>query len=298
MKSCLSIIVAVVCHPIARIMRTAYIPYCSDYLGLGNRIKGLANYYARGYRRYVILWNTKCWVTETWQKLFELKDCKMHVLYPEDSWYGRIHFFLRRFLPLGIVRPETPFWSFILPHELRTQSCRFKWPFAEKWSYSVDWWFDRTPLEVREYFREFFSALQPSQEVLKRVATLKLPMGVIGVQIRNSNTSKDCKDVSSLESIFKAMDEADSDRVFFVSCMTAEVSRAVKHRLGRRILELPDKRYTSMVDAVADMWLLGQCAEMIASPSSTFSEVAWWWGGAKIPVVMLESEYNQRSMPK
>ena len=51
-----------------------------------------------------------------------------------------------------------------------------------------------------------------------------------------------------------------------------------------------------MIDAVADMWLLGRGREMIASPGSTFSEVAWWWSGARIPVKHLSPEYNQRTM--
>ena len=51
-----------------------------------------------------------------------------------------------------------------------------------------------------------------------------------------------------------------------------------------------------MVDAVADMWILGHGREMIASPGSTFSEVAWWWSGARMKVKQLASEYNQREM--
>lgn len=271
----------------------AYLPFCSDYLGLGNRLKGLCNFYARGYRKFVVLWNTKCWVTERWDTLFELPSAQMRVFHPGDWLYSFFHFCFRRFSPTGIVREEMPFWSFILPPELRREEFKHRWHFSPRPTYSVDWWFDRTPDDVKAYFLPFFNSLKPSKRVQERIKTCHLPENAIGVQIRNTDNRADIKDVASLDSMFAVMERFPTERPFFVSCMTADVSKAVRRRFGARVIELDNKDCHSMVDAVADMWLLGQCTDLIASPESTFSEVAWWWGGCRSKVTMLTAEYNQ-----
>lgn len=277
-----------------RAVRVAYIPYYADYYGLGNRIKGLANFYALGYRRFLVLWNTECWVTERWDCLFELRGTSVCVVHPGSVFYPLLKFFFRRFMPVGIVRDETPFWSFILPPPLQRDEFRHVWHFSEVPSYSVDWWFNRVPDDVRAYYREYFNALTPSSFVLNRIQGWH--MNAIGVQIRNTNLAADKKDVASIESIFRTMESFPQDRKFFVSCMTREVSKLLHERFGDRVVELENKDYSSMIDAVADMWILGHCPEMIVSPESTFSEVAWWWGGCQSRVTMVRAEYNQGLM--
>lgn len=58
--------------PLCRIGKVAYIPYNVDFMGLGNRLKGLANFYAFGSRRFFVLWRTEGWVTAPWRDLFVL----------------------------------------------------------------------------------------------------------------------------------------------------------------------------------------------------------------------------------
>lgn len=241
-----------------------------------------------------MLWNTKCWVTERWDRLFELRGASVRTIHSGSIFYSVLKFFLRRFMPVGIVREETPFWSLILPSRLLRDEFRHKWQFADKPSYSVDWWFNRIPNDVREYYKEYFDMLMPSRSVLDRIGRDGSEyVNAIGVQIRNTDMSEDKKDVASLESMFRTMEVFSRERIFFVSCMTKEVSKRVHDRFGDRIVELKNKDYSSMVDAVADMWILGHCSEMIVSPESTFSEVAWWWGGCNANVTMVRAEYNQ-----
>ena len=147
----------------------AYVPYYRDYDGLGNRVKGLANFYARGYRRFLMLWNTKSWVTERWDRLFELRGASVCAVHPENVLYSLLKFFFRRFMPAGVVREERPFWSFILPSHLQRDEFRHKWHFSHIPSYSVDWWFNRVPDDIREYYCGYFSVLRPSSCVLERI---------------------------------------------------------------------------------------------------------------------------------
>ena len=94
------------------------------------------------------------------------------------------------------------------------------------------------------------------------------------MQIRNTGIKADAKDVSSIETICAAMEREAPDTLFFISAMNDEIASLFKARFKGRVIELPNKCYSSMVDAVADMWLLGHSAKMIVSPGSTFSEVA------------------------
>ena len=78
--------------------------------------------------------------------------------------------------------------------------------------------------------------------------------------------------------------------------MKPEIAALFHSRYGDRLVELPRKNYSSMIDAVADMYLLGECEELVCSPNSSFSEVAYWWGlgrGHDAKVHMLNVEYRQ-----
>lgn len=291
----LSSAITLVIDKMFRFFRIAYVPYCGDYYGLGNRIKGLANFYSRGYRRFLMLWNTESWVTDRWDNLFELRGARVCAVNSPSLLYSVIKTFLRRFVPLGVVREETPFWSFILPAHLQREEFRHRWSFSNHSTFSVDWLFNRTPNDVKEYYRRFFSALSPSELVLRRIPQIA-DLNLVGVQIRNTDIAEDEKDVASIESIFGVMEQYPKECEFFISCMTKEVSIKVHERFGNRVVELKNKDYSSMIDAVADMWILAHCPEMIVSPQSTFSEVAWWWGGCKSKVTMLETEYNQATV--
>lgn len=77
------------------------------------------------------------------------------------------------------------------------------------------------------------------------------------------------------------MDIFNSDTYFYISCMNKEVFDAFKLRYGKRILELSNKQYNLMIDAVADLYLMSKAKEMILSFGSTFGELSWWLGGGE-----------------
>lgn len=66
-------VIAWVLTPFFRLFKVAYIPYNVDFMGLGNRLKGMANFYAYGSRRFFVLWRTEGWVTSPWRDLFRLR---------------------------------------------------------------------------------------------------------------------------------------------------------------------------------------------------------------------------------
>lgn len=297
----LSAVVAHVINPFFRMLKVAYIPYNVDFMGLGNRIKGLANFYAYGSRRFFVLWRTEGWVTAPWRDLFALNWGWLFEL-NESMAYTLIGKIFRKWLPLGILSPQTPFWGWVLPTKNRTEKYLVDWYSAGKLfgrRYSIDFQFDKTEQKWQDFFVPFFKILEPSDKVRARIDEVRIEPGMVAVQIRNSNIKEDTAGVATLEHIIEAMECYPQDTKFFISAMTAEVADRFHSHFGSRVKELPNKQYKSMIDAVADMYLLGECAELVCSPNSSFSEAAWWWGlgrGKKIKATMLGVDYNQANL--
>ena len=199
-------------------------------------------------------------------------------------------------MPDGVVDKLHPFWSFRLPKKLCRKRYKKEWSFAKGYPiYSIDCRFNDIDESCKRYYMPFFESLKPSRKVYERIREFGEGIEqLVGVQVRNTNLPTDQKDVSSIETIMAVMNEFDASTEFFVSAMNSEIQDLFSKRYGSRVRFLPHKDCSSMMDAVADMWLLGHCREMIASPGSTFSEVAWWWGGAEIHVRQLKAEYNQK----
>ena len=253
MKKSLSYLVSLIGHILFWFKREAYLPLNGDWYGLGNRIKGIANFYQLGYRKFTLIWNTKSWVTDSFNSLFCLKDCIIHEITSAEKKYGLYTKIFRRFLPLGVIKEECPFWSFILPRRFHYENLKHKWSFSNKETYSIDFKFNEIPEDIRNLYRPFFSALKPSDTVKDRIKSVELPSDVVGVQIRNTGIKADAKDVSSIETICAAMEREAPDTLFFISAMNDEIASLFKARFKGRVIELPNKCYSSMVDAVADM---------------------------------------------
>lgn len=206
----------------------------------------------------------------------------------------------RKWLPFGILSPRTPFWGWVLPRDARTDEYLEDWYSANKLigkRYSIDFQFDRTEQRWQDFFVPFFRILDPSRMVAERIASAKIDSQMVAVQIRNSNIKEDTANVATIEHIIDEMNRCPSNTRFFISAMNGDVAAEFHRRFGERVVELPNKQYKSMVDSVADMYLLGECRELIASPGSSFSEVAWWWslgrGNKPLKVTMLAKDYNQ-----
>ena len=297
---CFSVVLNVVMSPLCKLFRIAYLPFTGEYQGLGNRLKAIASVWTLGYRRILMAWRSDGWVDMPYDSLFQIKNCRI-CSFSSGGGYEILRVLFRRFLPTGIFCKYNPFWSFVLPKWFQREKYRHVWSFVpsppKKNIYSIDFRFDEIDEDIREYYRPFFANLMPSEEVWRRIRMMgELPEDIVTVQVRNTDSKADAKEVCSIETIFTVMDGYSVSQKFFISTMNQSISQKFHRRYGERVMELPHKNPKSLIDAVADMWLLGRGREMIVSPCSTFSEVAWWWSGARIPVKHLKSEYNQMKM--
>ena len=156
----------------------------------------------------------------------------------------------------------------------------------------IDFEYERIPQKIREIYMPYFAALRPSEAVEDRMEELKNKENYVSVHVRlNSEWRKYMRgNKRDLRRYFKVMDKYPSDTKFYLASCDEVVAAEFKKRYGGvRILELPDKDYIGLKDAVADLFLLSRGEELIGTYGSTFSEVAWWLSGCQQKVQIIGS---------
>jgi hypothetical protein len=138
---------------------------------------------------------------------------------------------------------------------------------------SIDFRYEKTPPREIGRYREFFERLKPSAAVRQRIDQLAVSEDYVCVQVRNSLDKNDYKDVAAISSFIARMSQFPSHTRFFLSTMDESISRVFRNEFGGRVYELPNKNYKSMIDAVADMYLLSRGGIYLVSPGSTFGVV-------------------------
>ena len=244
-----------------------------DYHGIGNRLKKLISY-VRYYKpqNINIFWTDKGWVSAKFFDLFEFKYPAYIREYNHPMLINDTH-------PLA-----NPLFKYVRGWGLLVARNDFK----SVEPFSIDRQYNNIPPEVIDIYAQYFSLLKPSSKVMKRLNDIKIDKNVVCIQVRNHHDyEKWFGGNEKLETFFEAMDKHPKNTVFFLSAMSEEVANKFHERYRGRIFELPNKNYSSMIDAVADMFILGSTNETLCSYMSTFCEVGWWLNGGKSKVKVI-----------
>lgn len=163
----------------------------------------------------------------------------------------------------------------------------------------IDLEYGRIPAPVRQAYVPLFAELRPVREVSARTdewwAGLN-DVSPIGIQVRTWRDSPRRYRKYHLPArarLLEMMRARDSDSQFLVVSDSDEFIDYLRSQFTpERILTFP--RVTKREDSwqstegvredLIDMLLLARCDELIASYLSTFSEAAWWFGGARAKV--------------
>jgi hypothetical protein len=165
----------------------------------------------------------------------------------------------------------------------------------------IDLEYERIPPHFRTLYAELFGRIRARPEIAERAATwarAHFDASIIGVQVRTWRDDprryrKYHK--PSLQRLLKLLEHAGAERRFFVVSDSDDIVPMLKAALGAsRFLEFSrtTERATSwksapgMVEDLIDMLLLARARELFASYLSTFSEAAWWLGGARARVAV------------
>lgn len=160
----------------------------------------------------------------------------------------------------------------------------------------IDLEYNRIPENVKRAYRKYFSALRPSETVKSRMDQVMLPEHYVGVHVRLNEEWKQWNrsNGSGVKQFIRKMKKYPKDTLFFLASCDAKVAEEIKRAFPGRILELPQKDYVGDIDAIADLYLLAESEKLIATFGSSFSEVAWWLGGAESEVEVVGSYLQWR----
>lgn len=140
--------------------------------------------------------------------------------------------------------------------------------------------------DIEEY-NKIFMHIKPSKAVLERLKEVKIPESFVALQVRNNADWGEYGRNEAFELFFQEIESFPENTVFFLSAMNKTTSKMLKERYGSRIIELPNKDYSSMIDAVADLFIMSRANEAIYSYGSTFSELAFWFSGGRQKCVVV-----------
>lgn len=260
--------------PLATRNKILHLMYVEN-AGLGNRIKKTISYLRYYKPKHLnIYWQSTGWVNARFSDLFT----------PE--WNITLTEYNSPYMIENFTYPQ-PLANHVSEYTLLVAANEFK----SGQHHFIDLQYNNIPPEIINLYLPYFRALKPSRAVQKRIDEVKLPSNAVAVQIRNAPDWKKHFNINEdTQNFFAAMDKYPANTIFYLSAMSKESAAPFYKRYPNRIIELPNKDYHSMIDATADMYLLGSTQQAIYQYGSTFSEVGWWLGGAKAKVTIIGKE--------
>lgn len=245
--------------------------------GIGNRIQFMASairiYDVKDFDLY---WPTDGWVSASFGELFDFQWDYDVTEHPETV--------LLRNLPEEKPLYYTKGWRlYISPDDGLSRFFPWLYDNAEH-GYSIDFEYNRIPEKILNIYRPFFEKLRPSEAVRNRIDKVEFPQNTVALQVRNNPDWSAHKRNVGLSKFYKLLDKYPKNTKFYLSAMNKETELAFVEKYGERIIIQKDKDYHSMVAAVADLYLIAKCSEMILSFESSFGCLAWWLGGAAAKV--------------
>lgn len=167
----------------------------------------------------------------------------------------------------------------------------------------IDFEYDRIPLKARENILEYVNRLQPVQYIRKEIDeySKKFRDDTVSLIIRTwkDETKSDHRNwmkLFSINNVYATIKKITASSIF-VSCDSQWVIENLYNRYGEKILFYPKKRTIAgdrtsdagIQDALIDLYLSSLNSRLIASYFSSFSEMAWWFGGCRAKVSFIPS---------
>lgn len=246
------------------------------FVGIGNRLKAMASFHRlHGLRRAHIYWCVDEWVNQPLTSAFVVRSLGPffeHTMKPIPALPG---FYAYPGIPHSETRGS---WRLAVDDDLPRS---FDYTQDGATFPVIDFAFHSIPATYLQSYLDFFTNVGPSAQVAARMRDVSIAEDDVCVHVRIPANPKDRIRASPFECFVEAMRAVPTSGRFFVSAHNAEVPFKLRQIFPGRIVELPNKRYDSLIDGTADLFLLAKGQNLIASRGSTFSEVAWWLGGAQ-----------------
>jgi len=185
----------------------------------------------------------------------------------------------------------------VFPGELSNHYAR-EHPSLYQSGHDIDFEYERIPFSIRNDYLKYVDRLSPLRYVREQVNTFSKAFddGTISLSIRSWPEEDMRKDgLFRIENVYRLVDKYNTAN-FFVSSDADWIVNKLILKYGGRILFHPKRKVaggrtssTGMQDILIDLLLLSRNKHLVASYFSTFSELAWWFGGCKAKVEILEN---------
>lgn len=260
----------------------------SECLGIGNRLKYLISClrYYNDPNIIHLIWPDSGWVTCKFQDLFVF-NIKTNI---KEYNFLNESFTKEEELP-------TDWRLYVSQDEVSSINIENEDPFDKELP-RIDFLYNKTPQNIIDIYQKYFSKLEPSESVKKIINTVDITPNMVAVQIRdNIDWSNDGRSFYT-KLFIKEMKKYPKTTKFFVSTMNKKTMDIIMKKFPNQIVSIPNKDYSSMKYAVADLFLLSQPNKALCSCGSTFYEVAWWLGGSTAKVKVIGNYKNWESTVK
>ncbi|MBW3019664.1 hypothetical protein KY334_00035 [Candidatus Woesearchaeota archaeon] len=167
----------------------------------------------------------------------------------------------------------------------------------------IDFKYEKIPISKRVEILKYLSQLKPKKNIKDEAERFskKISENTIYFAIRSwADCPTKKRKNFQFRRIFKIMDLFPSSN-FYISCDSDEVLKKIVDKYGSRILYYPHKATIGdrnskkgIQEALIEILILSKSKKIFATKSSTFSEVAWWFGGCKAKVFIIEDYFNNQ----
>ena len=168
----------------------------------------------------------------------------------------------------------------------------------------IDNQYNKTPEKIKNEYSRLFSMIKikphiidASEKYINATFKAKNIEKLVTVHIRSWCDAPHKKAKwYNIQNFIDKMKELDDDDVkFFIAVDENIIIDKLKKTFKDKIEYYPRKKdpvndmgsYTSQVEALIDLLILGKGKNFLATETSTFSEVAWWLGGCKSKVIKI-----------
>ena len=195
----------------------------------------------------------------------------------------------------GVLKCYRSPYLAVLPED-GVQRDFIKSPFSEKTI--VDHQYHRTPTNLREQYSKIFSEIRFKKNFLEQ-AEMYLAKNLsdnqrdklVTVHIRSFCDSPGRKERwYNLQNFIEKMRELDDDDVkFYLAVDENAIITQVQDVFRDKVIHFPKTKdpyddmgsYESQAEAIIELLILGKGNALLATETSTYSEVAWWLGKCK-----------------
>jgi len=177
-------------------------------------------------------------------------------------------------------------------------NCKKKFKSIYK-SMSIDYMFNKIPLELKNKYIVYFKILKPLDNLQKEIDSFskKFNEKTISIHIRSWNRINESgrKNLFNLDNFEKEIEKYDETYNFYLASDCQEVKDKLNKKYGNRILIYPRKTNLdnsrnfseAIQEDLIELYLLSKNKIIIGSHFSTYTEVAWWLGGCTTNITIL-----------